>query len=74
MTGSSIERIVNSSKQITEEKLMTNQELQNEINKNAAARNAIIEANKVDVDFKPAIRTFNYRTSAAIKSNDACSL
>jgi hypothetical protein len=53
---------------------MTNQELQNEINKNAAARNAIIEANKVDVDFKPAIRTFNYRTSAAIKSNDACSL
>jgi len=53
---------------------MTNQELQNEINKSAAARNEIIEANKVDADFKPAKRTFTYRTSTAIKSIDACAL
>ena len=49
---------------------MTNQEMQNKINLSNKKRLLVIKDNKVDVDFKPALRTFKYRTSAAIKASD----
>jgi hypothetical protein len=52
------------------EKLMTNQEMQNKINSSNEKRLLVIKSNKVDVDFKPALRTFTYRKSPAIKASD----